>query len=93
VINSIGMPIRQVFMNDQIPSAQRATVLSVDAMFGDVGGTVGQPGLGYLGQMEGIGFAWTLGALAVLLSTPLYVRADRRARAAAETAESPTGTP
>jgi MFS family permease len=84
VLNSIGMPIRQVFMNSQIPSEQRATVLSVDALFGDVGGTVGQPGLGYLGQAEGIGFAWTLGALAVLLSTPLYLRADRQARAVAD---------
>jgi MFS family permease len=86
VLNSIGMPVRQVFMNDQIPSAQRATVLSVDAFFGDVGGTVGQPVLGYIGQVEGIAVAWLIGAVAVLASTPLYLRADRRAREAADRA-------
>jgi MFS family permease len=89
ILNSIGQPIRQVFMNEQIPSAERATILSVDALFGDVGGTIGQPGLGYLGQEAGIGVAWTLGALAVLLSTPLYVAADRRARAQGRPPGSP----
>jgi MFS family permease len=90
VLNGMGGPIRQSFINDQIPSAQRATVLSVDAFFGDVGGTAGQPALGFIGQIEGIGVAWSLGALAVLASTPFYLAADRRVRAAAAAGQAPS---
>jgi MFS family permease len=90
VLNSVGGPVRQVFMNDQISSTERATVLSVDALFGDVGGSAGQPGLGYIGQQAGIAVAWSLGALAVVASAPLYVLADRRAAAKAAS-EAPVG--
>jgi hypothetical protein len=33
-------------LNDYIPSAQRATLLSLDAMLGDAGGVVGAGGVG-----------------------------------------------
>ena len=74
-----GGPIRQGFINEQIPSAQRATVLSVDAFFGDVGGSAGQPALGYIAQQASIPVAWGLGTVLALMAAPFYLRADRRA--------------
>ncbi|MDO8964582.1 MAG: MFS transporter [Coriobacteriia bacterium] len=73
----VGGPVRQAFINEQIPSAQRATVLSVDALFGDVGGSVGQPALGYLAKAVSIPAGWAVGAIALLVSSPLYLTADR----------------
>lgn len=79
VIMGVSGPIRQSFLNDQIPSAQRATVLSVDAFFGDVGGSAGQPALGYVAKVASIPAGWLIGAVALLASGPLYVLADRAA--------------
>jgi MFS family permease len=77
VIMGVSGPIRQSFLNGQIPSAQRATVLSVDAFFGDIGGSVGQPALGYLAKAASIPAGWLIGAVALLVSGPLYLLADR----------------
>lgn len=76
-------PIRTTFLNEQIPSSERATVLSVDALFADVGGSAGQPVLGYVSQVTSIGIGWIFGAIALLAAGPFYLRADRAARAAA----------
>ena len=48
-------------MNARIPSEQRATIISLDALFGDAGSTVGQVGLGWLSQTVSIPFAWLIG--------------------------------
>ena len=77
-----GGPIRAGFINEHIPSAQRATVLSVDALFADVGGSAGQPSLGYVAQQYSIPVAWGIGTLFTLAAAPFYLRADRRAGAA-----------
>jgi MFS family permease len=77
LVLGVAGPIRQSFINDQIPSTQRATVLSVDAFFADVGGSVGQPALGYVAKAVSIPAGWLIGAVALLLSGPLYVLADR----------------
>ena len=38
--------MRQAYLNDMIPSKQRATVLSFDSLMGSTGGVVIQPVLG-----------------------------------------------
>lgn len=43
---SASMPVRQAYLNQLIPSEQRATVLSFDALVGSTGGVVAQPLLG-----------------------------------------------
>lgn len=77
IIMGVSGPVRQSFINEQIPSAQRATVLSVDAFFADVGGSAGQPALGYVAKVVSIPAGWLIGAAALLVSGPLYVLADR----------------
>jgi MFS family permease len=75
------VPVKQSWMNSRIPSAQRATLISLDSLFGDAGGTVGQVGLGYASQAVSIPFAWLIGGLFQLAGIPLIMgarRADER---------------
>ena len=72
-------PIRSGFINEHIPSAQRATLLSLDSLFGDVGGSIGQPALGWVATAVSLPVAWALGSIAFLGATPLYLRAGRAA--------------
>jgi MFS family permease len=48
-----GGPIRQAFINGEIPSEQRATVLSFDSLMGSAGGVVIQPALGKVADVQG----------------------------------------
>ncbi len=71
-------PVKQAYLNDHIPSAQRATIISLDSMFADVGGVVGQSGWGALARVRSIGFAWAASGVTLLLGVPLYWLARRR---------------
>jgi MFS family permease len=77
LLSGILGPIRQAYINDHIPSAQRATVLSFDSLFGDVGGVVGQVGLGYVAQTVSKAVAYTIGGAVYLAAAPLYRLAHR----------------
>jgi MFS family permease len=70
-------PLRSSFINEYIPSAQRATVLSLDSLFGDAGGSVGQPILGWIATVVGLPIAWAIGAVAFAGAAPLYARSGR----------------
>jgi MFS family permease len=72
-------PVRRTFINDHIPSRERATVLSLDSMFGGAGSAAGQPALGWLSQSVSIPAAWVVGGVAVLAGLPFLHRADRAA--------------
>lgn len=87
VVYGIVGPVRQAYLNEHVPSAQRATVLSLDAFFADVGGTGGQPALGWLAKATSIPVGWLVGAAFLGLTVPGY-RAS--GRAAAMQAGSPT---
>ena len=54
-------PIQQAFINDLIPSQQRATVLSFDSLMGSGGGVFIQPLLGRAADIGGypLSYAWT----------------------------------
>ncbi len=73
----LSQPVRSGFINEHIPSAQRATVLSLDSLFADAGGTAGQPALGYLSGRVNISAGWIVGAVFVGAAAPLYARARR----------------
>lgn len=72
-------PVRVAYLNEHIPSAQRATVISLDALFADGGAAAGQPALGWLSDRASIPVAWLLGSLGLALSAPLYLRSSRAA--------------
>jgi MFS family permease len=66
-------PIRQAYLNDMIPSQQRATLLSFDSLMGNTGGVVIQPALGRAADIWGYGISLVLGAAIQLVSAPFLV--------------------
>ncbi len=77
----ISLPVKQGWLNARIPSEQRATIISLDALFGDGGATAGQVGLGWLSQTVSIPFAWLVGGLTQAIGVPLLGAARRAERA------------
>jgi MFS family permease len=80
-----AMPIRQAYVNDMIPSQQRATVLSFDSLMGSSGGVVIQPALGKVADAYSYANSLVIGGLIELAAVPLLLL-SRRERSPADTA-------
>ena len=83
----LAMPVKQAYLNAHIPSAQRATIISLDSMFASSGGVIGQSVWGWVARLRSIGTAWAWSGLTLLLEIPLYWiarRADRKLDAIAD---------
>jgi MFS family permease len=91
LLNGVLGPVRAAYINENIPSAQRATVLSFDSFFSDIGAVVGQMGLGYAAQAASKAIAYTIGGVVYFVAAPLYRRAGRASEHLA--ADSPSGDP
>jgi MFS family permease len=87
LVFAANMPIRQAYLNDMIPSQQRATVLSFDSLMGSSGGVVIQPVLGKTADASSYGTSLAFGALFQLLAVPFLFR-SRHEGAAADRAVS-----
>jgi MFS family permease len=70
---AVMMPVRQAFLHQHIPSAQRATVISFNSLLDSAGGVVGQTGLGYLSRQQGIAAGFVTGGTATLLAIPFLM--------------------
>lgn len=84
-------PIRQAYLNDLIPSKQRATVLSFDSLMGSTGGVVIQPALGKAADVWSYGTSYIGAAAFQLLAAP-FLLGNRRLNVTADTAHSRTET-
>jgi MFS family permease len=71
-------PVRQTYLHLSIPSSERATLVSFDALVGSVGSIGGQVGLGYLSQERSIPAGFVVGGLATLLALPIFARLRAR---------------
>lgn len=80
---AVALPIRRAFLNELIPSAQRATVLSSDNLLGSLGGAIAQPALGRVADGWGYSASYVTAAGVELLAWPFLLLA-RRARAASD---------
>jgi len=89
----VWSPVKQGWLNDRIPSAQRATIISLDSLFMDAGGTIGQLGLGYYAKVVSIPAAWLVGGAFQLVSLPLAWRAARADRGSGEPIPDPGPSP
>jgi predicted MFS family arabinose efflux permease len=74
---AVAGPVRQAYLNDMIPSKQRATVLSFDSLFGSLGGVFIQPALGRAADLQGYGTSLVIGAVVELIGLP-FLLASRR---------------
>ncbi len=79
LIFGVAGPIRMSYINEHIPSAQRATVLSLDAFFVDAGSAAGQPALGWVSERASIPVAWLIGGAFVGGASFLYQKSGRPA--------------
>jgi MFS family permease len=83
IVFAAAMPVRQAYINELIPSEQRATVLSSDSLLGNSGGVVVQPALGKAADVWGYGPSYLIGAAIQLLVLPFILLA-RRERAVSD---------
>ncbi len=65
-------PVRQAYLHESIPSAQRATVVSFDSMMGSAGSVGGQVGLGALSRARSVEAGYVSGGVALLAALPVY---------------------
>ena len=82
LVFAANMPIRQAYLNDMIPSQQRATVLSFDSLMGSSGGVVIQPVLGKAADVTSYGTSFAIGAVFQLLAAPFIFRSRQEGAAA-----------
>ena len=77
MVLAIEEPMRRAFINPLIPSEQRATVLSFDALMGSAGGVVIQPVLGRAADVYSYGTSYVIAAGIQALAIPFALLARR----------------
>lgn len=77
LIGASVLPVRQAYLNDLIPSKQRATVLSFDSLLGSSGGVVSQPLLGKAADAFSYGQSFMIAGFVQLLALPFLFRVNR----------------
>jgi MFS family permease len=76
-IGAVTRPMRSAFLNDVIPSEQRATVLSFDSLMGSAGGVLAQPILGRVADVSGYAASYLVSAAVQVVALPLVFLARR----------------
>ncbi len=80
---AVAGPLRQAFINREIPSEQRATVLSFDSLMSSTGGVVIQPVLGRVADIGGYAASYLVSAGVIALAIP-FTWLARRERASSD---------
>lgn len=96
IMSSIDDPVHRAYLNDMIPSKQRATVLSFDSLMSSGGSAIAQPMLGRSADIGGYGFSLLLSGIVSAAAIPfvLLSRAqDSPADTASGTLEGPAIDP
>jgi MFS family permease len=75
--SGVFTPVCQAYLHAVIPSAQRATVLSLNSLVASAGSTGGQAGLGWLAATRSLGMGYVVGGIASAFAIP-WLLAMRR---------------
>lgn len=67
-------PVRQSYLHKSIPSSERATLVSFDALMGSLGSIGWQVGLGWLSQQRSVPAGFVAGGVAMFLALPIFLR-------------------
>jgi MFS family permease len=86
LIFAVATPMRQAYLNGIIPSEQRATVLSFDALMGSAGGVGAQPVLGRVADVWSYSTSYVVSAAITSLAVP-FVGLARRENASSDSIE------
>jgi MFS family permease len=90
VVGSAATPVRQAYVNDMIPSKQRATVLSFDSLMGSSGGVVVQPLLGRSADLYGYPTSLALAGVIELIAVPFLLASRKQHPTADRSSTSPS---
>lgn len=82
---SIDDPVRRSYLNDLIPSKQRATVLSFESLMGNVGGIGIQPALGRVADLGGYAFSLVISGVISAVAVP-FIALSRAQKSPADVA-------
>jgi len=77
LLSAALMPIRQAYLNGEIPSEQRATVLSFDSLMGSSGGIIIQPLLGKAADVWSYSTSYAISAFVQLAALPFLLLAKK----------------
>lgn len=77
LVEAAALPVRRAYLNDLIPSDQRATVLSFDSLMANLGGIGIQPALGRVADLRGYGASYVVGAAIQVLAVPFLLLSRR----------------
>jgi len=86
MVFALTMPVRQAYLNELIPSEQRATVLSFDSLMASSGGVFTQPVLGKVADVYSYSSAYLICGAVQLCALPFTLLA-RREKAASDMIE------
>lgn len=89
IASAIDDPVHRAYLNDMIPSKQRATVLSFDSLLGSGGGVVFQPVLGRAADAGGYGTSLIWSGVISAVAVP-FVLLSRAQNPPADTAREVT---
>ncbi|MFC8681230.1 MFS transporter [Microbacterium ureisolvens] len=92
IASAIDDPVHRAYLNDMIPSKQRATVLSFDSLMGSAGGVVFQPVLGRAADVGGYGTSMIWSGVISAVAVP-FLLLSRAQKAPADTAQEVTPPP
>lgn len=74
---ALANPMQQAYMNDVIPSGQRATVLSFASLMGSAGGVVAQPALGRVADVYSLGTGYVVAGVLYAVRLPFIIGVKR----------------
>jgi MFS family permease len=83
-----GSPLGALF-HAEVPAHRRSVMLSVQSLAGFTGAFIGSIGLGWIAQRSGVGVAWIVAGVVLLIAVGTLVRVDATRAPAAETPPEP----
>ena len=89
LVGALATPLQQAFLNDSIPSEQRATVLSFVSLTGSAGGVVTQPVLGKVADVYSLGIGYIVAGGIYVLGLPFMIAVRRMGLAADRATRQP----
>ncbi len=78
VAMGVQSPVRQAFVHEVVPSAERATVVSFDSMVSGGAGVIGQTSLGALSEQRGFSAGYIIGGAVTVVTIPLLWAVRRK---------------
>jgi len=70
-------PLKDQYLHDNIPSKERATLVSFESISHHIGGLIGLVASGFIAESAGIPWAWTLSGLVLIAGTLLVAKNGR----------------